>query len=831
MSPEQWQQVQRHFHALCNLSKAEQTSTLAGLSLEPLVLQQLRQLLDADSGADSESTSLDQLVSKVGQIAGELQDHQRIGAVVGAYRLIRLLGEGGMGDVYLAERSDGRFEAQVAVKFLATGGRHNQRLFDRERRVLARLKHPDIAHLIDAGEDGRFGAYLVMEYVDGQALDQFARVNAISVPARLRWISRAARAVAFAHQNLVLHRDLKPDHLMVTNDGRLKVLDFGVAGLINPQAGADTQQTQASFTPLYAAPEQLLNQAASTRTDVYALGLILYQVLSGGSSPFGDDPEQVSERKLSEQAARLPALPGMPARQTRDLRLIIEKATARDPLRRYAGPAEMADDLERICTDQPISLRAPAMPEASWRWLLRHRVASVALAIAVLALIGSAGFSALFAHRAQIERDVALVEAEKARSIATFLESIFETASPGTDSGPDMRARDLLEHGRERIARELIDQPAVAASLEIAIARSYLNLGLYEDALAVLETQRADIQPQRAAERLLLMARLDTLIGDHRRALTRLDGAQLVGMPGNLGAEAHIIRATAHINLGKPQLAEQAARTGVAEADDTPAGLKMQLSAQTLLGAVALGRGDLDTAKAIYSEIYRLSRLHHGEVNDITGMALNNLAGVAFMSGDLITARDAYLAAIDTYEQFFGVDNRAMGLAQRSLGLTYRRLGQAKASEQTLRRAMSAFEGWNGRDNLLFQEAAIQLMELQLMLGHDGQVRQLLNSLPVAEVPGGTDNQAVVCRLYRLHETMTDGPFDERAALPPPSGNCLDGLNLPEYVWAFDLYLQARHSQLHNDGLLAERIRAARALTAALVPPDPLLLDAISQLQ
>jgi eukaryotic-like serine/threonine-protein kinase len=818
MDPDTWQILQQHFDALCDLPASDRPAALDQLGLDDELKAQLEQLLSFDGVGD-----LDEVAGKVGKIANGLDGSELPGQMIGAYRLIRLLGEGGMGEVYLAERADGRFESQVAIKFLAAMGRQSERLFDRERRILARLNHPDIARMIDAGEHPRFGAYLVMEYVDGLALNEYLSRRGEGTIATLRWLGRAALAVAYAHQNLILHRDLKPDHLMVTEAGQLKVLDFGVATLLDPQAESGEQTIRRSFTPRYAAPEQLLDQASTTRTDVYALGLILYELLSQGQSPFGEDAQQLAERKLAAQATPLGRVPGLRPRQVRDVSAIIDKAIARDPDQRYAGPADLASDLEAIVDDRPIALRHPSRLERSWRWMARHRLVAASLMIAVLALLAGTVLSTWFGYQAQRERDAALIEARKAQVIAGFLESIFQTASPGIDRGPDLRARDLLEQGRVRMEQELADEPLIAAVLEISMARSYLNLGMYQEGLALVEAQRPELPASVQARRQILAARLEIMIGELERSLQRLESIDFYGVESIVRAEAEAQRATALLNLGNSASARAAIEEAMALADDSEAGLVVRLSVQSLLGAMAYGQGDLAEAKEIYSEVHRLSRLRHGELNGQTAMALNNLGGVAFMSGDLDTAINAYSAAIDTYEKLFGVDNRAVALALRGLGLSYRRMGMAAEAEQTLRRSANAFAGWNGRENWIYQEVVIQLLELLVLLDRHEEMLALLVDLPEVELPGGRDSRGVVCRLSRFHQVYAGQP----AAQP----DCLAATSLPEYVKVFDLFLQTVEAGHSAPDRFEQARSVAREATATLVPPDPLLALALERLQ
>lgn len=816
-TPEDWQSIQAHFDRLCDLAPSDQQAELDRLALPGDSRTRIEQLLAFDGGVD-----LDLFAGDVGRMARELEESSLVGTRVGAYRLVRLLGEGGMGDVYLAERTDGRFDSLVAVKFLATRDLRGQRLFDRERRILARLNHPAIARMIDAGEHDCYGAYIVMEYVDGLALNRFIQQTGSTALGVIGWICRAAEAVAYAHQNLVLHRDLKPDHLMVTPANALKVLDFGVAALVDQETTVDHATARDSFTPRYAAPEQLLGQPATTRTDVYALALMLFEMLAGGDNPFGNDPQRLVGRKLAAEQDPLPQVPQLSRRQQRDLACIVEKALALDPAERYSGPGPFAADLEAVCANRPIALRRPSSFELGVLWLQKNRLAGAAVLIALVALVGAAVTATAFGHRARIERDQALLEAAKAREIASFLESIFETSSPGIDKGPDVLARDLLDLGRERIAAELSGHPEVAAALELSMARSYLNLGMYDEALTLLETDRPGIARALADERRVLSARLDNLAGRYENSLERLADPAISPAGPNQQAEAEVARAVAYMNLGDIDSSERAAKRIMQLADDTPEGLELKLTARSLHGAIVFQRGDYANAQKIYEESHRLTVQRYGEISDRAGLALHNLGGVAFMAGDLETAVATYEDAIRVYEKFFGTDNRAVAMSLRSLGLSYRRLGRSDDAEAKLRRSMVALEAWNGRESVMFQEAALQLLELLLLTGRREDMLLLLRGLPDLAESEGPGDLTTACRLRRLRQV-----FD---ALAPDAANCIESQPVAAYNRAFDRYIDLVARVERGIGGVEPARAAALNMATDLIPPDPLLVAAIKRL-
>ena len=347
------------------------------------------------------------------------------GQTLGAYTLERELGRGGMGQVWLARRTDGRYEGQVAIKLLQGGlfGRGDVARFEREGRILARLDQPHIARLLDAGvaDEGR-QPFLVLEYVDGLPIDRHVQQRGLAVADCLRLVIDAAEAVAHAHARLILHRDLKPSNILVRADGQLKLLDFGIAKLLDEQAGAAagdlTQQGGALFTPDYAAPEQLQGEDVTTATDVYALGVLLFRLLGGGhpardaaTTPLDRLRVAVEEEapRLSDQVLRL----GGPdaARRARELRgdidTIVAKALRKRPAERYANAAELAEDLRRTLAHEPIAAHPPGWWYLGSRFLRRHRMGVAAAAVALAAVLGGASVAVLEAREAQAQREQA----------------------------------------------------------------------------------------------------------------------------------------------------------------------------------------------------------------------------------------------------------------------------------------------------------------------------------------------------------------------------------------------------------------------------------------
>jgi len=349
----------------------------------------------------------------------------RAGQSLGAYTLDRELGRGGMGQVWLARRTDGRYDAQVAIKLLQGGwlARGDSARFEREGSILARLDHRHIARLLDAGVAGG-GAlpYLVLEYVDGTPIDRHAEQHALPLRERVALMLDVADAVAHAHARGILHRDLKPSNVLVSTAGEVKLLDFGIAKLLDDAGGdALTQRAGVALTPRYAAPEQLQGRESTTATDVYALGVMLYGLLGGGHPTLPGDDERTTPlerlravvenepRRLSDAARRAGGADA--ARRARELRgdldTIVARTLLKDPARRYANAAELADELRRYLTHQPILARPDAPAYRAAKFVRRNHVGVTAGAVAVAALLGGTAMALVQAHRAQQQRDQA----------------------------------------------------------------------------------------------------------------------------------------------------------------------------------------------------------------------------------------------------------------------------------------------------------------------------------------------------------------------------------------------------------------------------------------
>lgn len=499
LNPERWQQASPYLDEVLSLHEDEREAWLKAFRAQkPDLADLLEELLQ-----EHRILAKEQFLTHLP--VTDTTDLSLAGQTVGAYSLISPIGQGGMGSVWLAERSDGRFKRSVAIKFLkfsvaATGGAQR---FKREGRILGQLTHPHIAELIDAGVTAKGEPYLVLENVEGEQIDEYCDRHKLNVTARIRLFLDVLSAVAHAHANLVVHRDLKPSNVLVRNDGQVKLLDFGIAKLLADDADAGhtmelTVEGSAALTPQFAAPEQVAGGVVTTATDVYALGVLLYLLLTG-QHPAGAGTDSAAklvkaiveiEPSRASQAVALANADIALGRSTTpeklrrllrgDLDTIVAKTLKKPPPERYNSVVALADDLQRYLKHQPISARPDSVPYRLRKYVRRHRV-GVAAAMASMLLL--AGFS--FIQAAQLRRIT--LERDRADRIANFMTGIFKVSDPNEKFGAEVTARQVLDKAAQDIDNNLTKDPELRAELLHVMGRAYLNLGLYARAESLFE--------------------------------------------------------------------------------------------------------------------------------------------------------------------------------------------------------------------------------------------------------------------------------------------------------------------------------------------------------
>ncbi|MCA0240711.1 MAG: serine/threonine-protein kinase [Proteobacteria bacterium] len=696
-------------------------------------------------------------VLDLGSPRSELQPGDRLGN----WTLRRELGSGGMGRVFLAERSDGHYEQQVAVKLLLSwddaGGLEQ---LARERRILAGLTHPNIARLIDGGSTPLGQPYLVMEYVQGVPLHQHCIAGQLALPQVLALFRQVLDAVAAAHRQLVVHCDLKPGNVLVTPEGRAMLLDFGIARL-QGSTTADTLHDAASFTPRYASPEQRRGDKPSVPSDVYSLGVMLGDLL---------------------QPLKLPP------RRAREIQAIVARATAADPERRYAGVGALAADLQRFTEHRPVAA-LPATPAYLTIKLLRRRWAwSTAAALALLAGVAFTVSLVQQRDRAQAAERLALQEAAATRAVSDFVVGLFEGADPAVSGRKDMPASELVARGRERIELDMQQQPALQAGFKTVLGKVFENIGRPADAVA-LYTQSAALdaaaeartQPGRAQRRALTLSRLAVVLSNEgqaaqaeapaREALALLAAqgdaeggeAALAEAHNTLGivlgslqrhdeALAHLQQALAlrqrlfgdehelvavvlhNIGLtqraaGQPQQAEQTLRRSLAiKQARWPAGHPLTLGTLEVLGRVLNEQRRFDEAEALLLQALRARAALYGDDNEKTAVVHNELANVLHDRGRVADALPHYREALRITEQGAGQHSINHAVRLNNLATALEDLGQVGEAAAGYRRSLETRQALLPPGDLAIARAQHNLGRYLLRAGQPAAARPLIEA-------------------------------------------------------------------------------------------------------
>lgn len=440
--------------------------------------------------ADGPTRSISPDAPRVGPKA-----HSR-GDVIDRYRIDREIGRGGMGVVYRATRADGAFDLDVALKLMQSAPGLEPRRFEAERRILARLEHPNVARILDGGQAEDGSPYLVMELVEGETITEYCERTEANFETRMRLFLQVCDAVSHAHRNLVVHRDLKPANILVSDDGIPKLLDFGIAKLLESEPGTAplTRWGLGAMTPEYASPEQVRQEPVTVATDVYSLGVVLYELLTGKR------PYKITSRSAREiERAVCDTTPTPPSRlfaadagasvpssQLRgDVDTVVLTALAKDVVDRYSSVDEFADDLRAVIDGRPIQARPHTAGYLLSRFIKRNRRQVVAAAAIATALLGALGYGFVQNLNAARQGRLALIEAQKLESTNTFLDSLFSAADPIWGEGSDVRVVDLLDVAIARL--ENLEAPQARVELHRTIGSTFYNLGLQERALTELE--------------------------------------------------------------------------------------------------------------------------------------------------------------------------------------------------------------------------------------------------------------------------------------------------------------------------------------------------------
>jgi serine/threonine protein kinase/Tfp pilus assembly protein PilF len=687
--------------------------------------------LDEACGGDAElRKEVESLLHSSGQTMGFLQqpvlqaaqqvtaEESLSGKRIGAYQLLRVIGEGGMGKVYLASRADELYQKEVAIKTVQGGLGHSRAMllrFRSERQILANLDHPNIARLLDGGITDEGLPYLVMEYVNGVRLDDYCKINKLGTEQRLQLFCTVCTAVEYAHKNLVVHRDIKPANILVTAEGVPKLLDFGIAKLLDPESGdiAPTLTSERMMTPEYASPEQVRGDQMTTSTDVYALGVLLYELLAG-KRPFRLDTTSPFEmaRIICEQdpeppsivSAANPELAAPDAARTLsgDLDNIVLMAMRKEPARRYVSVAALASDVQAYLTGYPVHARTATWKYRSVKFVRRHKAAASAAAIVALALIVFSIGMGLLAKRATQERLAAQRESQ-------FLEGIFEAATPGRSRGHEITARELLDQGAKRVDRELAGDPGLQGTMLDNIGRAYSALGLYDQAEPLLE--RAYLLRRKTlgnenidvAETLYNLATSIRLQGQYKKAdpyfrqslaiRERKLGEHNTAVAESLSALGECLTLENRDADAEPVLRKALAIDRELHSDSGSA---------DYLALLLERKGSYPEALQLLRESLEARRRIEGTDSPDYALALHNLGGALIDAGDFAGAETTERQALELQRKILGNNHPDLAYPLNKLGILLLEEGNWQAAEPLLREAMELRRRTIGEKSLVF---------------------------------------------------------------------------------------------------------------------------------
>jgi len=699
ISRARWQQIQSVFEDVIDASPAERASRLeAYCGSDTDLKRSVESLLASDQRTE------DPLLNAISEAAESLLiEHQDrlVGTHVGHYRIVSVLGHGGMSTVYRGERDDAQYRQTVAIKVLHHSPLH-PRLRSRlhsERHILATLSHPSIARLIDSGDLDDGTPYLVMEYVDGETIDAYCDSRTLFIRERIELFIQVCAAVQYAHRNLVVHRDIKAANILVTGEGTPKLLDFGIAKLLAPETVSHTvpvtRLQERILTPENAAPEQVLGRAITTATDIYALGVLLYQLLTG-RSPYRllsysqlqleraicmDDPIRPSQMVVAKLAgesdadrSRISDRRGLSpqrlqARLGGDLDAIVSMAMRKEPDRRYPSVEALADDLNRHLLGQPVLARQGDWRYNASKFARRHLLGVFIVVGAFLGLAAIAGVTLWNYHLVQQANRRAKEELDVAKQVSAFLVEVFSAADPFTAQGHELTAKDLLDQGAAKIKQT--DMPdEVRAQLMESIGLAYRRQGLSDKAIGLFSEAVKIRQGERPRDGHRIAAAMANLA----QALT--DASRLTD------AEYSLDQA---LELSK-------------NADTTPSVQTADILVQTAQFALN-AKSDPDRSASLFAQALDIYR-HELEGDDpVLAVTLSGLASAEIWKGDYAAAERYQRQAIDIFKVKVGPDYPDRAVALASLGYILTQRGQFVEAERLLHEALQSERMVFGPDN------------------------------------------------------------------------------------------------------------------------------------
>ena len=812
--------IQRIVSEVRRLPEADRRPRMLELGADSVLIAEIEALLlgDAETSALGTGPSARSAAGSTAEL-GE-------GDTLGAWRLLEEIGSGGMGAVYLAERSDGHFDQRVAIKLIrGIPDAETFVHFARERQILANLQHPNIARLLDGGATPGGQPYLAMEYIEGEPIEQYCAAHSLGLDSRLRLFQKVCAAVQYAHQRLVVHCDLKPSNILVRADGNPVLLDFGIARALDQQAGPrELKSASAWVTPLYASPEQLRGEPVTTASDVFSLGLILFELLAGRRARLDADDHTItllgqSAVKPSELAEAMPWV----SRLRGDLDAIVQRATAADPRKRYESAESLAADLQRHLDFRPITARRQSAGYRLGR-LLRRRWPVFAAAALLLLVAGAFTWQlARERDRALTAEREAITQAHTAERVSEFLVSVFNVSNPNLSQNRKLTAREVLDRGADRIEGELSDAPAVKARLLAVLGTAYRYIGesaravdLLDQAASLYLDPRVD-QPLAAADALSALAvvysnnnypaskaeqvasealrlreqyaepeslpiadALNTL-GIVRESEDRFDEAESLLLRSLrirerlAGKESRSVASALH-NLGLVETSRGRDLDKAIDYFERALSIKKKLEGDhnpdyeiSLADyAKALRKdGQRERAVEMQRKDLELARELYGERSELLAGAHNELGYTLHDMGRFSEAAAEYRASMDIRRELGGDSGAAFAIPLNNLASAYEDMGDYAAAEPMYRRSLQLRRSGQDPDSPLIASAEYNLARLLVKMGRLDEAHALAGkALASYRKRYGQDHRNVVkVEMLEVERLLDAGALDDASEL------------------------------------------------------------------
>ncbi|HVY82465.1 MAG TPA: serine/threonine-protein kinase [Steroidobacteraceae bacterium] len=720
-------------------------------------------------------------------VAGALPPGTRLGV----WQIDHLIARGGAGEVYAASRADGAFQQRAALKLLQHGAVAEASRFQIERDILARLEHPGIARLLDGGVAGDGRPYMVMEYVEGTSLTEYCDRAHLGLAGRLKLFGEVCEVVSYAHRCLVVHRDLKPRNIFVTQDGRVKLLDFGVAKLLDTVSPV-SELTSAPLTPDYAAPEQLTGQPITTATDVYALGVVLFELLTA-RKPFKPTDMPVAEAVRAvlhdqpptpSRAARSGTRSAVPARLLEgDLDAIVAKCLRKEPEHRYESVAALQRDLQRFLNDEPVSAREGARLYVLGRFLRRHRWMMAAGALVFLALASSLAMVSWQARRIAEERDIARRAAAREEAVRHYVTRMFRSSAAAKSGAEPLTAKAMLDRTAQRVLNAYRDDPYLTGKVVETLSDLYGSLEDIEGQVPLLEGFLKQAGPEADPESV---------------ALARQKFANV------------------ELQRGNTEHAQQLLAQAQAFWDTDP----KRYPEQRLEGMVVQGRlqrtlHDIDGSIATYNAAIRERIALSGKTHSETAALYNSLA-IAYMNANRFSeALNAYTEALDIQKALQSADDLEALIMRANAGILEARYGRIADAESELRTAFEKQQALSGDSAAVASAMSYYGAVLSARGRHEEGIAALRTSLKMAvQFTGPASPLSVQIHLFLAEALMAAG--QNEAA----SNELEEGLRLgTEKLGADSLFvLRLRLGQARLTLAKGDMARAAAEAAALFAP-------------